>query len=69
MLDIHHKRELYELIDGLPLEREHEKIISISGLHTIHAGIDVLVDIYESFISAKDRVEALGDTLPTRSGS
>lgn len=49
-LDIRHKRELYELLDNLSLEREHEKIISISGLHTIQAGIDVLADIYKGVV-------------------
>lgn len=47
-LDIFHKQELFELIDELPLEREHEKMISISALHTLNFGIDVLDDIYAS---------------------
>ncbi|MGZ8240049.1 MAG: iron-containing redox enzyme family protein [Methylobacter sp.] len=47
-LDVFHKRELYEVIDELPLKREHEKMMTISGLHTLQAGIDVLTDIYTS---------------------
>jgi heme oxygenase-like protein len=52
-LDIHHKRELYEVIDSLPLERKHEKMLGISALHTIHAEIDVLADIYAGIIRDK----------------
>jgi hypothetical protein len=44
-LDIYHKRELYELLDHLPLRAEHEKAIGMSGLHTIGAGIDVLAEL------------------------
>ena len=47
-LDVIHKRELFELMDELPLSRETEKIMSISGLHTLESGIDVLNYIYES---------------------
>ena len=38
-LDIKHKRELYELIDRLPLTPEHERLMGMAGLHTI-AGRD-----------------------------
>jgi hypothetical protein len=48
VLDIRHKRELTELIDGLPLRETHEKLMGMSGLHTVQAGIDVLVEIYNS---------------------
>lgn len=51
VLDIHHKRELYKVIDELPLECGHEKMVSISGLHTLQAGIDVLAEIYENVVS------------------
>lgn len=47
-LDIRHKRELYEVIDNLPLECAHERMLGISALHTIQAGIDVLAEIYAS---------------------
>jgi hypothetical protein len=47
-LDIHHKRDLYELIDTLPLTAEHEKLLGMSGLHTIGAGIDVLAELAET---------------------
>lgn len=47
-LDIRHKRDLYELINRLPLEPVHETILGISALHTIHGQIDVLAEIYAS---------------------
>jgi hypothetical protein len=50
-LDIRHKRELFEVIDSLPLEREHETMMGISALHTMQAGIDVLGEIYDSVVS------------------
>ncbi len=50
-LDILHKRDLYELIDSLPLQREHEKLLGMSALHTVQAGIDVLVEVYEAVAS------------------
>jgi len=46
-LDIGHRRELYEAIDGLPLSPEHEDILGLSGLHTIAGLIDVFEDILE----------------------
>jgi hypothetical protein len=49
-LDIRHKRELYEFIDSLPLEREHERMMGISALHTMQTGIDVLGEIYDSIV-------------------
>jgi hypothetical protein len=48
ILDIKHKRELYEIIDSLPLQSEHEKMLGISALHSISSGIDVLTEIYTS---------------------
>jgi Iron-containing redox enzyme len=45
-LDIHHKRELYEIIDALPLQLEHEALIGISAIHTISAAIGVLDEIH-----------------------
>jgi hypothetical protein len=44
-LDIRHRRELYETIDGLALEPEHEALIGISALHTLDAAIAVLDEI------------------------
>jgi hypothetical protein len=47
-LDIRHKRDLYDLIDRLPLQREHEEMLGVSGLHTIQAGMDVLDEIHDA---------------------
>jgi hypothetical protein len=51
VLDIRHKRELGELIDGLPLQPAHETLMGMSGLHTVQAGIDVLAEIFDSIDS------------------
>jgi hypothetical protein len=58
-LDIRHKRELYEAIDRLPLAPEHETALGVSGLHTMHATIDVLAEVYAS-VDAAVATEALG---------
>jgi hypothetical protein len=50
-LDIKHKRELYELIDRLPLTPEHEKLIGIAGLHTMQAAVEVFAEIHASLPS------------------
>jgi hypothetical protein len=50
-IDIRHSREFYELLDLLPLAPEHEAMIGLSALHTLHAGIDVLSAIYHSVTS------------------
>lgn len=46
ILDIRHKRELYEFIDSLPLDPEQERAMGVSALHTIQAGIEVLEEIW-----------------------
>jgi hypothetical protein len=48
VLDVCHSRELLELLDRLPLNKRQEKIISLSGLHTLQSGIDVLAEIHAS---------------------
>jgi hypothetical protein len=45
-LDLRHKREIFETIDALPLDRDHEKMMGLSALHTMQACIDVLAEIY-----------------------
>lgn len=50
ILDVHHRRELLELLDHLPLKLQHEKMIALSGLHTLQAGIDVLAEIYSTVV-------------------
>lgn len=46
VLDTVHARELFEVVDALPLKRAHETLIGVSALHTLGAGIDVLEGIY-----------------------
>jgi hypothetical protein len=54
VLDVHHRHELLELLDRLPLEVQQEKMIGLSGLHTMQAGIDVLAEIYASVVPASE---------------
>lgn len=42
VLDIAHSRELFQLVDTLPLEASHESMIGVSALHTLGAGVEVL---------------------------
>jgi hypothetical protein len=50
-LDIKHKRELYELIDRLPLTPDHEALMGLAGLHTMQAAVDVFEEIHASLPS------------------
>jgi hypothetical protein len=36
-LDPDHERELYQLLDGLPLTREQSEVVGLSAMHTLHA--------------------------------
>jgi hypothetical protein len=47
-LDIRHRRELYQAIDSLPLQPDHETLIGLSGLHTISGIIDVISQVAAS---------------------
>jgi hypothetical protein len=47
-LDVHHKRDLFALIDRLALSPEHEQLIGISALHTMQGGIAVLAGVHDS---------------------
>ena len=44
-LDVGHGEELFEVIDGLRLTREHEVILGICGLQSIRGLIDVFIDL------------------------
>jgi hypothetical protein len=46
-LDIEHAQELDEVIDRLPLEPQHERLIGLSALQTIGLLSQVLLDIVE----------------------
>jgi hypothetical protein len=52
-LDIKHKRELYELVDSLPLTADHERLMGIAGLHTMQAAVDVFAEIAAAPVPAK----------------
>ena len=58
-LDIHHKAELHDLLDNLPLTERHRKIITISGLHTMRAGMEMmrLVLSHKKQCSASNHVQ------------
>jgi len=47
-LDLRHRAELYEAIDGLPLRPEHETMMGVSALHTVGAAIAVFDEIHDS---------------------
>ena len=64
-LDIKHKRELYETIDALPLTAEHERIMGMSGLHTMQAAVDVFAEIQVAATRGLSRREA-GMTAPLK---
>jgi hypothetical protein len=51
-LDIRHKRELYELIDALPLTDAHEELMGLSGLHTMQAALEVFGQIASARVGA-----------------
>lgn len=54
-LDITHKREIFELIDKLPLTDNHEKAISISGIHTMCACVDLMSTIKTSYEAQQEQ--------------
>lgn len=56
-LDLKHKRELYEVIDRLPLAPEHETLMGVAGLHTMQAAVDVFAEIHAS-LSPREAVSA-----------
>lgn len=58
-LDIRHRQELYEAIDSLPLQPEHETLLGISALHTVRAAMDVFEEIHAAVI-APTAVEVAG---------
>jgi hypothetical protein len=47
-LDIRHRQELFQTIDKLPLRPEHEALLGVSALHTVHAAIGVLDEVHAS---------------------
>ena len=48
-LDMHHKQELYKLIDALPLTTKHEKLIHLSGMHTMCCSVTLMKMILDRY--------------------
>jgi hypothetical protein len=44
-VDVGHAEELYRVIDSLPLELEHERLVGLSALHTITLVTEALLDV------------------------
>lgn len=44
-LDVAHGRELHRVLDSLPLEAWHERLITTSALQTIASVVDLLLDV------------------------
>ena len=51
-LDVRHRDELYQAIDRLPMKREHEVVLGISGLHTVSGFVEVFEELLASSSSA-----------------
>jgi hypothetical protein len=47
-LDLRHREELFETVDGLPLVPEHETLLGLSALHTAYGAIEVFEEIHAS---------------------
>lgn len=46
-LDVKHREDLYRAIDSLPLEEDHERLISMSALHTADGLAAILAELIE----------------------
>ena len=46
-LDIKHRRDFDDALDGMPLQEEHHKILGISALHTVHMGAKAYREVLE----------------------
>jgi hypothetical protein len=57
-VDPHHRDELDETIDALPLSREHMSMISISAFHTLNALADCVENLALIKIPAPDRASS-----------
>lgn len=47
-LDVHHRDDLNEMLDGLPLEQRHSSVISVSAFGTMHLLGRSLLDVVEA---------------------
>jgi hypothetical protein len=46
-LDVAHARDLHRVLDSLPLEPRHERLIGLSALHTMSLLTDALLDVVD----------------------
>ncbi len=60
-LDVGHARELERVIDSLPLEPWHERLIALSALHTISLLTDAFLDVVDGTVAV--RQPAFSDAL------
>ena len=51
-LDVAHARELHRVLDSLPLEPWHERLITTSALQTIASVVDLLLDVVENDVTS-----------------
>ncbi|MFP3408898.1 hypothetical protein SB757_30240, partial [Pseudomonas sp. SIMBA_065] len=49
LLDPHHRDDLNELLDRLPLTRDQQSLIGVSALHTVSAAADALNEVSDRF--------------------
>lgn len=54
-LDVVHKREFYQFINKLPLNKQIEQVIGLSGLHTMQCAIEVLKGISKQGFSKRSK--------------
>jgi hypothetical protein len=52
-LDVHHAKELHRVLDSLPLEPQHERLIGLSALQTMASLIDAWLDVVGDGAQAK----------------
>jgi hypothetical protein len=57
-LDVHHRDDLIEVLDGLPLREEHHTALGISALHTVHLMTQLFREVLERAPKAKVRAGA-----------
>jgi len=62
-LDVGHARELEQVIDSLPLEPWHERLIGLSALHTISLLTDAFLDVVDGAVPGARRQPAFSDAL------
>jgi hypothetical protein len=57
-LDIRHRDDLIDLLDGLPLQEEHHTILGVSALHTVDMVIQANRELLERAPPTKVKARA-----------